>query len=234
MEAKSINAELASYTAKLFRDNFGKGPQSVYVSIEHPFVTIYLRDFLAPMERVLVRQENFMKIEETRDCLMQELIPEIKATLRVTAKINIDNIYYDWSIKNRTGLLVGVITEDNDEELKSFSDYPQKQRVHDEIIKMSKQAEKAPEEVDSLYLNSRTLVVKRSGILVEIEKEFIRSGFTESLRLSKRKLEKGMLDPGTFEEILGLNVLDIFVDWDFHFDISYITFILKPQKKNSF
>jgi hypothetical protein len=27
-------------------------------------------------------------------------------------------------------------------------------------------------------------------------------------------------------------VLDIFVDWDFHFDISYITFILKPEKKN--
>ncbi|GGF13834.1 hypothetical protein GCM10010954_10740 [Halobacillus andaensis] len=231
MEKNSVQAEIASYTGKLFRDNFGKGPSSVYVSIEHPFITIYLSDFLAPMERVLVGQKNFMKVEETRDYLMQELIPEIKATLRVTADIHVENIYYDWSLKNRSGIIVGVVKEESDEEeLLSLEDYPNKDRVHEEIIKVSEQAEKAPEQVDSLFLNSRTLVVDRKGILVRIEKELIQSGFSEQLRLSKRQLEKRLLDPSVFESILDTQVMDIFVDWDFTLDKSYIILILKPKK----
>ncbi|MFB5661132.1 hypothetical protein [Alteribacillus sp. HJP-4] len=78
-------------------------------------------------------------------------------------------------------------------------------------------------------MNSRTLVVDRQGILVEIEKELIRSGFSEPLRLSKRRLEKRLLDPKVFETILSTLVIDIFVDWDFTLDKSYIIFILKPN-----
>ncbi|MCP3026491.1 Na-translocating system protein MpsC family protein [Halobacillus sp. A5] len=232
MEKNSVQAEVASYTGKLFRDNFGKGPSSVYVSIEHPFITIYLSDFLAPMERVLVGQKNYMKVEETRDLLMQELIPEIKATLRVTADIHVENIYYDWSLKNRSGIIVGVVKEESEaEELLSLADYSNKAKVHDEIVKVSKQAEKVPEQVDSLFLNPRTLVVDRKGILVRIEKELISSGFSEQLRLSKRQLEKRLLDSSVFEKILDTPVQDIFVDWDFSLDKSYIIFILKPNKK---
>ncbi|WP_101843587.1 DUF2294 domain-containing protein [Halobacillus sp. Marseille-P3879] len=232
MEKNSVQAEVASYTGKLFRDNFGKGPSSVYVSIEHPFITIYLSDFLAPMEKVLVGQKNIMKVEETRDLLMKELIPEIKATLRVTADINVENIYYDWSLNNRSGILVGVVKEDRKEEdFLSLADYPKKDKVHDEIIKVSEQAEKVPERVDSLLLNSRTLVVDRKGILVRIEKELINSGFSEQLRLSKRQLEKRLLDPSVFEAILETKIQDIFVDWDFALDKSYIILILKPNKK---
>ncbi|WP_431799803.1 DUF2294 domain-containing protein [Halobacillus andaensis] len=232
MEKNSVQAEVASYTGKLFRDNFGKGPSSVYVSIEHPFITIYLSDFLAPMEKVLVGQKNIMKVEETRDLLMKELIPEIKATLRVTADINVENIYYDWSLNNRSGILVGVVKEERkEEEFLSLADYPKKDKVHDEIIKVSEQAEKVPERVDSLLLNSRTLVVDRKGILVRIEKELINSGFSEQLRLSKRQLEKRLLDPSVFEAILETKIQDIFVDWDFALDKSYIILILKPNKK---
>ncbi|MFC7321276.1 Na-translocating system protein MpsC family protein [Halobacillus campisalis] len=230
MEKNSVHAEIASYTGKLFRDNFGKGPSSVYVSIEHPFITIYLSDFLAPMERVLVGQKNYMKVEETRDFLMQELLPEIKATLRVTADVDVENIYYDWSLRNKSGILVAVIKEENSEEqISDLSDYPKKDEVNNEIIRVSELAEKAPEKVESVYLNSRTLLVDRKGILVRIEKELINSGFSEQLRLSKRQLEKRLLDPTVFETILGTQIQDIFVDWDFSLDKSYIIFILKPK-----
>nr|WP_181349682.1 Na-translocating system protein MpsC family protein [Thalassobacillus sp. CUG 92003] len=230
MEKNSIQAEIASYTGKLFRDNFGKGPSSVYVSIEHPFITIYLRNFLAPMERVLVGQKNYMKVEEMRDLLMQELLPDIKATLRVTANLIVDDLYYDWSLPNRSGLIMGIIkSEEEKEEPAPFADYLHKQDVHDEIIKVSEEAEKQPERTDSLYLNARTLVVKREGILVKIEQELIRSGFSQQLHLSKRQLEKRLLDPKVFETILGVPVQDIFVDWDFNLDTSYIVFILKPE-----
>ncbi len=231
LDERAVYKEMASFTGKLFRDNFGKGPASVYVSIEKPFVTIYLRDFLTPMEQVLVRKKNHLKVEETRDLLMQELIPEIKAKLLETASIQVDKMYYDWSLKDRSGIVFGVIKPNNKEEkFDSYPDYSQKKAVHDEVIRVSKKAEKVPDKVESLYLNDRTLVVERKGVLVEIEKELIRSGFREQLRLSKRRLEKRLLEKQVSEGILNTPVTDIFVDWDFDEDRSYIIYILKPNK----
>ncbi|MDQ0484538.1 Na-translocating system protein MpsC family protein [Guptibacillus hwajinpoensis] len=229
MEPKSTEAEIASYVGKLLRDNFGKGPSSVYVSIQEPYITIYFRDFLAPMERVLVDQKEDMRVEETRDLLMQGLLPEIKASLRVMGNLEIESFYHDWSLQNRTGIILGVMKDVENAEEDGLGEYHGKERVHEEIVRISKLAEKAPECVDSCMLNERTLVVLRDGILVRIEKELIRSGFEEELKLTKRRLEKGLLHDNQFESILSTKVQDIFVDWDFNLDKSYITIIIKPN-----
>ncbi|MFZ0369694.1 MAG: Na-translocating system protein MpsC family protein [Halobacillus sp.] len=228
MEERSLQSEISSYIGKLLRDNFGKGPASVYVTIQKPYVTIYLKDFLAPMEKLLVSQNNKDKVEETRDLLMQELIPDIKATFRATAGIELNSLYYDWSLTNRTGMIIGVIQ--SDEELDpSVKDYQHKAALQEEIKKVSKQAEKVPESVNSFKINDRTIVVERNGILVAIEKEMIRSGFGEQLRMAKRHLEKRLLHQLSLEKVLQLKVEDIFVDWDFDSDFSHIILIVKPE-----
>lgn len=229
MDKRSIQSEMSSYIGKLFRDNFGKGPASVFVSLEEPYVTIYMKDFLAPMERVLVGQENNDKVEETRDLLMGELIPDIKATFRATAGIELDSLYYDWSLSNRSGVMIGVLStsQNMNEEPQT---YPNQDQFHQEIDKVSVKAEKSPEAINSYLLNDRTLLVERTGILVAIEKEMIRMGFSDHLRVSKRHLEKRLLNHAPFEQILNTNIEDIFVDWDFSKDRSYILFILKPSK----
>ncbi|WP_082234513.1 Na-translocating system protein MpsC family protein [Halobacillus massiliensis] len=231
MDNKSIQAEMASFIGKLFRDNFGKGPSSVYVSIRQPYFTIYLSDFLAPMERVLVGQENYSKVEETRDLLMRELLPDIKAAFRIKTDLEVQNLYYDWSLPNRSGLIIGKLKSDKSEldEISASTDAPHKKEVTREVIRVSEIAEKVPEVVDSVYLNDRTLLILREGILVRIEKELIKSGYSEELRLTKRKLEKGLFDPEKFGEILGTHIQDLFVDWDFEEDKSYIVLIIKPR-----
>lgn len=229
MDKRSVQSEMSSYIGKLLRDNFGKGPSSVFVSMEEPFITIYLKDFLAPMERVLVGQKNEHKVSETRDLLMQELIPDIKATFRATASIEVEKMYYDWSLSNRSGLLIGVLKttdSDDDDEEKSFDN---KDELHREIERVSQQAEKIPEVIRSYELNERTLLVERVGILVAIEKELIKQGFPEELRISKRYLEKRLLNLAPFEQILDSKIEDVFVDWDFASDRSYIVFIRKPK-----
>ncbi|WP_059105049.1 Na-translocating system protein MpsC family protein [Shouchella shacheensis] len=231
MDNKSMQAEVSSYIGKLLRDNFGKGPSSVYVSLRKPFVTMHLRDFLAPMERVLISQDKAMKVEETRDLLMQEMIPEIKATLKISLGIAVKEVYYDWSLQNRSGILVCILDDEEEEEQKQLEDYPKKEAVHQEISRVSKQAEKLPGFVDSCFLNQRTLIVVRTGILVRIEKELIQNGFEEPLKLSKRRLEKSLLHGSNAEDILQASVADIFVDWDFKLDKSYILFILQPKNK---
>ncbi|MEK4563893.1 Na-translocating system protein MpsC family protein [Alkalihalobacillus sp. FSL R5-0424] len=229
MNKRTIQAEMSSYVGKLLRDNFGKGPSSVYVSIKEPFITMHLREFLSPMERVLMAQNKDVKVEEIRDLLMNELLPEIKATLYATHNLKVSELYYDWSLHNRSGIIIGVM-ENTDQTAYMLEDYPNKAAIHREIEQVSKQAERLPDTVNSCYLNDRTLIVKREGILVRIEKELIRGGFIEPLKLTKRHLEKSLLETGDFNDMLNAEIMDIFVDWDFIEDISYIVFILKPTQ----
>ncbi|MBX0357884.1 Na-translocating system protein MpsC family protein [Halobacillus sp. Nhm2S1] len=228
MDKRSIQSEMSSYIGKLLRDHFGKGPSSVFVSIEGKFLTIYLKDFLAPMERVLVGQKNDKKVEETRDLMMRELIPDIKATFRASAGIYVDNLYYDWSLSRQTGVIIGVITADNPEDDDGLKSYEHKDAVHEEVEKLSRKAEKTPASIRSFLLNERTLLIERNGILVAIEKEMINAGYEQPLKISKRRLEKRLLNHASFETILGASVEDVFVDWDFNKDRSYMVLILKP------
>ncbi len=51
-----------------------------------------------------------------------------------------------------------------------------------------------PEKISSYKLSDRTLVVVRERILVAIEKQLISLGFDDTLRISKRPLEKESYD----------------------------------------
>ncbi|MDD9269104.1 Na-translocating system protein MpsC family protein [Paenibacillus sp. GCM10023248] len=229
-DEKRIQNELASHVGRLLREAFGKGPQSIFVSINRPFVVIYLRNFLSPTEKVLLQQDQIAAIQHTRDLLVKSLIPEFKAYLLVIAGMNIQEFYYDWGLHNHSGIMVGIEADEGKEHPELLEGYTGKEELHQEIDSLSHQVEKRPEELYSCKLNDRTLVVIRNGILISIEKELIRIGHEESLRLAKRSLEKSYLhNNGHFEPILHTRVIDVFVDWDFHLDKSVIVFILNPS-----
>ncbi|MCM3568028.1 Na-translocating system protein MpsC family protein [Neobacillus mesonae] len=229
METNVKQQEVSSYIGKLLRDNFGKGPESVYVSINNSIITMYLRNFITPMENVLMARDEEKTVMQTRDMLMQSLIPEIKAYVKIVTGLDIKEFYYDWNLHNKSGIFTGICSElFKDEDLHDFT-YPGKERIHKEISDVSLHAQKVPDEIVSILLNPRTLIVIRNGILVSIEKELIRLGYRETLKIAKRNLEKTLLHNNhNFESILNTKVLDIFIDWDLQLDRSSIVFILKP------
>ncbi|WP_231514976.1 Na-translocating system protein MpsC family protein [Oceanobacillus salinisoli] len=94
MELEQNQKELASYIGKLLRDNFGRGPETVFVSIRKPFITVYLRNFLSPMEKVLISEKQDALVQTSRDILMKGLIPEIKAYMKVITGFSIKEFYY--------------------------------------------------------------------------------------------------------------------------------------------
>jgi uncharacterized protein YbcI len=231
METKPLETELASYIGKLLRDNFGKGPESVFISYSQPFITIYLRNFMSPMEKVLMDQRHEETIQQTRDILIKTLKPELSSYVRILTGLEIYEFYYDWGLHNNSGMIVGVGQVSLESKLSSIEKYEGRELIHREIIDISSLAEKAPEQIKSYLLNPRTVIVIREGILVNIEKEFIRLGYQETLRIAKRNLEKKYLHNNNhFEAILKTKIIDIFVDWDFVLDKSMITFILNPTK----
>ncbi|MBV7506028.1 DUF2294 domain-containing protein [Bacillus sp. sid0103] len=232
LENKQVQTELAGFIGRTLRENFGKGPESVFVSYNHSVMTVYLRNFISPSESVLLGQQQETMVQTTRDLLMQTLIPEFKAYIKILTDMDVSEFYYDWGLHNKSGIFVciGSTSSESDPQYEKQYHYPGQDSLHQEINRISLQAEKAPEDVVSYLLNERTLVVVRNGILVPIEKELIRLGNFEALRLAKRNLEKRLLHgSGNFESILQTKVNDIFVDWDFNRDKSVIVLILSPK-----
>ncbi|WP_246188401.1 Na-translocating system protein MpsC family protein [Metabacillus lacus] len=227
MALNTKEKELGSYIGKILRDHFGKGPGSVFAAISYPYVTVYIKDFLTPMENKLLDSEQEKYVQKIRDMLMETLIEEIKAYIKLNIDMEISEFYYDWNLSTHTGMFSGIAAGSQ----KNSSTYLNQLGVHNEIIEVSIKAEKAPVNVYSCLLNPRTLIVVRSGILTAIEKEIIKIGYPEILTLAKRNLEKGILDEhkNQLQSLLDADFENTFTSWDFDRDKSVFLFILKPH-----
>ena len=230
MDIKAQQTKMANNFGKLLRDKFGKGPEAIHVTISHPYVLVYISGFILAVEKALLDLGQDMVVLTTREHLMKSLDPEIRGQIKAITDMDIQHIYYDWNLNNQTGIFVGVSPAIPDEGKDIKSDYKGKEEVHKEIISISQQAEKAPDNVASHMLSPRSLIVFRKGILVPVEKQLVSLGFGENLRIAKRQLECGMLSKSThFTSILNAKIQDVFVSWNFELDNSVITFILKPN-----
>lgn len=229
-DVQQMQVEISSYFGRLLRDTFGKGPEAVNVSIGHSFITIYLRNFLTPAEKVLMEQDHEIIVMQMRDKLMEMIRPELIGYIETVTGRKPEEIYYDWELQHRSGMVLGVFPETvrGNEQLQEA--YIGKIGIEEEVVRISRQSQKEPEEIFSCEINPRTVVVVRSGILVRIEKELIRSGSGDLLRRIKRKLEKGDLQNNArLESLFQRRIVDSFVDWDFARDKSFIVFVLDPR-----
>ncbi|PLS15937.1 hypothetical protein CVD28_19535 [Bacillus sp. M6-12] len=229
MENKSPELEIASYIGKLLRDNFGKGPESVFVSISEPYICIHIRNFISPIEIALLKQEKENTVQNTRELVFQSLVPEIKAYIKGLSNIEISEFYYDWGLHNKSGAFIGIAANPEKVNKKIGLDFARKKEADQKITEISQEVQKAPDELYSFMINERTILFIRIGILIRIEKELIRQGYGEILKTTKRILEKKYLHNNEFEAILNRKIVDIFVDWDLDLDKSVIVFFLKPK-----
>jgi len=222
--------EIASHIGKLLRDAFGKGPQSIYVSINHPFVVIYLRNFMTPTEKILLKKGQVESIQKTREFVMETVIPEIKAYLLLLNGMDIQEFYYDWELHNHSGVFIGLQSEDRTGGSGLQEMYEGKEELHREFDEVSRRVQRSPDRIDSWMINKRTLLVVRSGILIDISKEVMRLGYEKQLKQVVSNLEKKYLRNNLhFQTILNTSIVDVFTDWDFHRDRSVSVFILHPK-----
>lgn len=223
-----LQNEIASHIGKMLRDAFGKGPQAVYASFRPPYNVIYLRNFITPIEKILLAQGQITSIQMTRDLVMKWLIPQIKAFLLSRTGMDIVEFYYDWELLNHSGVFVW--RQSNDPELLSWAQgsYDGKDELHYELGNIGEQIQKRPDQIYSCMINKRTLLIIRCGILIEISIELLRIGSEASLRQAVSHLEKKNLRNNKFQTILNTNIDDVFIDWDFKMDRSIIVLILSP------
>ncbi|WP_088034314.1 Na-translocating system protein MpsC family protein [Evansella clarkii] len=226
----NIHSETARFISSMLRNNFGKGPSSVYVTIKPPFFTAHIRGFIAPMEKILLRQKEYQRVLETRDLLMQELKQEIILELWKKSGLDVKHLYADWDLEKESGTIFGILLGDGEKEEDSF--WPEelsKGEFIEGIDRASVLVQKKPGSTEAYWLNDRTILVRRKEILVPIEKELIKNGVIEDLKLSKRPLERRALKEVQLETALKRNISEYFVDWNFDKDEGFIVLILKKD-----
>lgn len=228
---KTIQAEVGSYISTLLRDHFGKGPTSVFVTVKPPFISIHLRGFLAPTERILLKQQEHRRILETRDLLMNQLAADIKLDLLKIGQLEVEEVYADWNLDDHTGMILAVMADRSSAGNFGWNSEVEVESIRKEVEEASRKAQKTPESTELYWLNNRTLLIERSGIFVEIEKELIRGGFIEELKLVKRPLERRLLLQTRIEAILKQPILEVFLDWNFITDKGYIVLLLEAAKQ---
>lgn len=230
-EEKIIEKEVGSYVSTLLRDYFGKGPSSIYVTVNRPYITIHLRGFLAPTEKFLLKQKENRRILETRELLMKDLKAQIIQELRRIGQFTVDDISADWNLEGQTGVILAVLHSETDHIESSQLKRVENAAFSETISQFSQKAQKVPDKVDAYWLNSRTLLVKRSGIFIHIEKELIQAGFDEELKSVKRPLERKLLMEIDWKPIIGRSVQEVYMDWNINEDHGYIVFIIEPEEK---
>ncbi|MGH2316628.1 DUF2294 domain-containing protein [Planococcus sp. SE5232] len=227
---KTMHTEVGSYISTLLRDHFGKGPTSVFVTVKPPFISIHLRGFLAPTERILLKQQEHRRVLETRDLLMNQLAADIKLDLWKIGNLEVEEVYADWNLDDQTGMILAIMADKSGAKEIEWDSAIQIESVREEVNEASRKAQKTPESTELYWLNNRTLLIERSGIFVEIEKELIRGGFVEELKLVKRPLERRLLLQTRIEAILEQSILEVFLDWNFISDKGYIVLLLENAK----
>ncbi|PYI51388.1 Na-translocating system protein MpsC family protein [Paenibacillus flagellatus] len=221
---------IGSYVGKRLRDTFGKGPESVFVSIGHTYIAIYLRNFMAPPERVLLEQKQEAIVRRMRDYLMKPLLPDVADYIGTVAGIRPNEAFYDWELSNRSGMIVFGCGDPIADSPPPDGDYPGKEEVERELASAGVHPLIDRDGVRSFEINPRTIVAIRHGILLPIERELLRLGHGESLKELKRSIEKQRPDRRmAFESALRRTVVDLFVDWDFERDKGVFVFVLSPK-----
>ncbi|MFP7492507.1 Na-translocating system protein MpsC family protein [Terribacillus saccharophilus] len=225
MNIKEQQKELAGFTAGLLRKHFGKGPEAVFVSISADVVCIYVRDLLTPVEKVLLEQEQYAMVYDTRDTLMDKCLPELKKEIEKWTGREYQQFFYDWDIETNGGVIVAaretIISIEQEESL---------QGINELVSVITESIQKLPNTVKTVTLNSRTLVIYRDGILVDIEKEIFKLGESEVLRRAKSNLEKQAFRKAFDKEshLLDGAVQEVFADWEFGMDRSMMVIIIDP------
>lgn len=227
-ENHAIQSQISAYTAKFLKDHYGESPHDIEVNIHNPFLVIHLQGFSLAPEELLINRGESKLVLESRNLLMNSLKGEFLDGLSCCAEFQGSNLFFDWNLEKQSGLLLAVAGNGgNDFSVPlDIDEVPIK-----EIIEMnSTLSEKRPKEIDLFWLSSCILLIRRTGILVDIEKQLIQNGVLDELRMAKRPLEYRITKFFNLDYYLPRPVEEIFVDWDFYQDISYMVLIMERPK----
>lgn len=207
-----IQKQVEDYISSFLAEQFGESPQSVNAVIQAPFLVIHLLDFFMPSERLLLKRDEAKRVAKTRDILLDGVKPELLQGLAAITGLDVKELYADWNLEKGSGMFIAVLDAEVDQAMLESPVEVNTSALKEKVISISKQTQKAPEFIEAYWLNDSTVLVERRGIMVDIEKELIKNGVIEELRLAKRPLEQRVMEFIKLESVFNRDIEDMFVD----------------------
>lgn len=221
--------KVEEYISSFLPDQFGASPQSVDAVLRTPFLVIHLLDFHIPSEQLLLKRNETNRVAKTRDILLDGVKPELLQGLAAITESNVQELYADWNLEKGSGMFIAVLDAEADQAILENPVAVDTSALKEKVISISKKTEKEPDFIAVYWLNDDTVLIERKGIMVEIEKELIKNGVIEELRLAKRPLEHRIMEFVELEPIFKQEINELFVDWNFEEDKAYMVFRLKAK-----
>jgi uncharacterized protein YbcI len=217
---------ISSYTSKLLRKTFGRGPEACFAATSDHYLVLNIRGFISPMEDILLQNGKSADVDRTRYTIIKSLMSELSGVVQVTMETEVTSFYHDWNFPNNRGILVLELDKIIiPSEVNTTFDYS---LLEKEVARISRLVQKVPEEIHIKPITPKIIIVKRYGILVPIEKALLQKGFKDELYVTKDDLEKLFFHKdGNFDVIFNDSIVDIFIDWHLDHDNSLICFVLK-------
>ncbi|MBU9719978.1 MULTISPECIES: Na-translocating system protein MpsC family protein [Bacillaceae] len=226
MVPQEVLNKISSYTSKIFRQKFGRGPESCRTTIHKNHLVIYIRGFVSPMEEILLEKGQTAYVNHARDVIVQHILEELKGVVQISLDVEVDEYYHDWNFPSNAGMLMMILN--HPVETTEITPNFDPNELELEVARITSIVQKEPDIIRTHYLSSNFVLVERIGILITIEKALILKGFSSELLLTKDDLEKSYFHrDANFEKIFTTPVLDLFIDWDFKEDKSLMGFVLK-------
>ncbi|MFD2381553.1 Na-translocating system protein MpsC family protein [Paenibacillus xanthanilyticus] len=219
--------EISTWVSKMLRKNFGRGPETCQAFLRHPYLTVTIRGFLSPMEVILLENGHLDSIESSRRIVMNSVLNQLKGVLEVEFDQDVLHFYHDWNFERNTGMIIAVFEGSAAEDDNAADPFPEREALTAEAARISLLVEKTPERTEAYRITPKLYLVKRTGILVPIEKALIAKGYQQALLVTKDELEISYFRrEGRFEEIFRQSVAELFVDWNFAEDNSLLGIVL--------
>ncbi|WP_411348800.1 hypothetical protein [Paenibacillus sp. WLX2291] len=204
----------------LCQSQFGRKPHSIEMSLHSAGISLMFKDLIDFTDARL--PENKDKRYMHVFILLQQFISPIlsKRIVNIFHK-EIAHVFIDWQEYNNTACMTFLFQDW--QAAVSYEQYEAQESLHDEISRVTKDVEKSPVTVQSLWLSPKRLLVIRTGLLIYLERKLVRKGFSNSLRIAKRELElerfKQEID---YSQLVNQSLHSAYLDWKFEHDISVL------------
>lgn len=228
-EKKTIQSLIALVAEKFIEDSFGEKPDRTAIIFRPPFLLIHLDGFLMPAEEIFVKNGSLNNVLQTRDLIIDAEKDQFLKNLQEHTGHSFRDLYADWNLLKRSGLLITMMETEDTEDVFPWPEEVQEETLREIILLNSMRTQKKPDQTNFYWLDEHILLIERIGILVDIEKQLIKNGISEELRLAKRPMEQRITELFNMESILNRPVEELFVDWNFQKDLSYMVLMLGKQ-----
>ncbi|MFB5661134.1 Na-translocating system protein MpsC family protein [Alteribacillus sp. HJP-4] len=201
--------QIASYTSRTLRDHFGRGPESVYVTLAPSHILIHIRNFLSPIEEVLLEEEGNEALASLRKSIMGPVLAKLELCLQEKLDTEGFSFYVDWNFDQKSGLIVGLNWESL---FLKTADQPIYSLLEKDIQKLWEYPPADPEDVFIKRVNSRITLAGRAGYQGN-----------EKNNIASQDITKNY-----FSKIMGAAVQDIFNIWNEEGTKNIIVFMTSP------